>query len=211
MINVNTPSLYDYYTDTDLRRLEALFLLDLESELESPEAFGFIADSYYDILIGLAISEQDKELLQAFAELTAATVEKNGIFYNGVELTESDVEEIRMTLLVATGRDKHDAKEDETVEDEFTRKMREAEERIRKIRGESIEINEKATISYQEMIQIIVYELGMNVTEIQKLNQYGLKVYYKLAENAAFDKITKIAAGNGLLKDKSYRGILDKK
>lgn len=210
VIKIKTPSLEEYYTNTPLRKLEALFLTNLDEEVvDKPEEIGFIADSLNDVLVGLAISEQNEDILRAFEDITGCSVEKTGINFNGVEITDNDVLEIRAAFLVSTGRLDLEGHEMQKEEDEFDRRMREMEERINKVKKRT---NDNQTVSYKEMILLIMYELGSSAEEVKNLNRYGLRELYLLAGSATTDKIQKIAAGNGLLSEEhSYKGILSDK
>lgn len=210
LINVKTPNLVEYYSNTDLRKLEALLLTDVNEII--PQMLGSIADNYSELMISVKISGVETELLEQFEIMTGCSVEKNGVFYNGVELSEDDMLEIRAALLIATGKMKLDGKleGEEKEETELERKMREAEERVNQLKKTMTGKEEGRKVSAEEMIYLLVYELDMSIEDIRNLNYFGLVNFFDLSQRVPNDIISRIAAGNGMLNEKnSYKGILD--
>ena len=224
-VYVKTPSFEDYYGNIGYRRLEALFLTDINELNEHPELFGFIAATYLDIFIGIKVKldmvdsiegmELEIDAIKTLEEITGVEVRKDGIWINGVELSENDILEIRASYLMSLCSMNLDgslhSKEGavDEFEDEYEKRMREYEAKIKAIKGESE--SDGISVSPADQIKTIIYGLGMPIDDVRKLNQYGIREFYEIAAASPYDKVHQIAAGNGLLgKDMAYKPILPK-
>lgn len=224
-VYINTPSFEDYYKNIGYRRLEALFLTDISMIEEHPEVFGFSADNYLDVIIGIKIKEKmelgikgmelEYDAIKTLEEITGVKVDESGVRMNGVELTKQDILEIRASYLMSLGSMNLDGsinlKKDaiDEFEDEHDRRMREYEAKIRAIKGESGEAG--VSISPADQLKTIVYGLKMPISEVRQLNQYGIREFYEIAAESSYDTVRQVAAGNGLLdKDNGYKPILPK-
>lgn len=211
-LNVKTPSLYEYYTKEQARSLEHIFLMSLEQVKSDPLTYGFEADTYIDLILGMKMVDSKDEIFEYFEQITGTIITAHDITRNGVPLVEEDVIEIKNAYLIALGKYHIDGtpKKGLEEEDELTRKMRETQEKIDSLRKKQPEAKGEE-ISMKQMIMIIIYELNKTVEELRDMNFYGLYELHKIAEQASYDKIEKIAAGNGNFpQGKSYKNILSK-
>lgn len=211
IFNLATPNIYDYHITHEYKLIEQVFLVSmLELQLD-PTKFGFVAEGYLELILGLKMTDENNKLFDLFEQITGLEVTKQNITCNGVPLVEEDVLEIRYAFLLAAGRIdingdfiQGNASDDD---DELSRKMAESEARIKAIKDSNNQADKALT--FKQVILLITYELNRSFEELQKLNFYGINELYKLANMASYDKITKIAAGNGLMpKDQAYKNIL---
>ena len=210
-VSIKTPSISEFYQDQDYRKLEALFLMQIDEIQESPQVYGFVANNYLELILGAKMVSEDGEIFSLLERISNIKITKKNITCNGVPLREEDILELRFAYLVSLGHmdinGKLKGKAGKESEDEFTRKMREAEEKIKGIRGATEEAEKK--ITFKEMLLFIMVELNKSHEELSKLNFYGLYELFEIAQRASYDKIQKIAAGNGNLPEgKGYKNIL---
>lgn len=212
LITLKTPNIYDYHLYDGYRKIEDLFLIPLEDLEKNAYNYGFVAEGYLELILGAKSQDMENSMFELLEEISGLKIDKRSITCNGVPLIEEDVLQLRYAYLLSTGKVDingeliGEAPEAEP-EDEMTRKLREHEERIKAIRGENSSVN--GQISFKDMLMLIMYELNKSSKELQELNFFGLYELYSLALKAAYDKIEKTAAGNGLLpKDKAYQNIL---
>ena len=207
---LKTPNIRDYHLDMNYSRLESLFMVSLLDMELNPENYGFSAASYLDLILGTKMREEDNPVLSLLEKIADVKITKQSITCNGVPLREEDVLELRYAYLLSIGRVDINGNpiggKTEEEEDERERKLRESEEKIRALRGNK---HEEKKVSFKEILTLVMYELGKSPEELAKLNFYGVYELYALASAVVYDKITKIAAGNGLLpEDKAYKNIL---
>lgn len=209
-LTLKTPNILDYHINGNYRKLENLFMISLlELQLNAYD-FGFIADSYLELLLGARLNDPEDPIFGLLEEISNIEFNEKGITCNGVPLIEEDVLEIRFAYLLSTGKIDiygNPLGQETSSEDEASKKLKEYEDRIKEIRGEKSEKGKK--ISFKEMLMLIMYELNKSSKELQELNFFGIYELYGLAVSGAYDKIRKIAAGNGLMpKDQAYKTIL---
>lgn len=207
---LETPSLYDYHVYYDLKLLEQVFLVSIMELQMNPAKYGFIAEGYLDIILGLKITNEAKDMFTALERIAKVKVDKQGVTFRGKLLVEEDILEIRYAFLLAMGRIDIEGNfigQPDEEDDELSKKVRESEARVKAILDAGGK--KEAERSFKEVLLFIMYELNKTAEELQKLNFFGISELYKLANMAAYDKISKTAAGNGLLDEKHpYKTIL---
>lgn len=209
---VKTPSIEDYESFIGYSYLANAFSTDIETASERAYELGFVAESYSDIFIGLAISLRNQEnnekainTINALEQLCGISVGVNGMFYNGVEVSEEALLEIRHTFLLSLNKVQFGDDDKEQVE--RNDKISAAQAKIDKIRGRNTDVS-GSIIAWTDVIASIIYYMGMSVDEIKKLNYLGLSEFYIYAQKAQAERINLIAAGNGHTKE--YKNITDR-
>ena len=204
IMKIKTPSIEEYEMDVYYKGLTGMFNVSLLELQLDPETYGFIAENYSELLVGFKMYPEYDPVFDLFEQVCGATVEKNGVFYKEKELTEQDIETVRKVYLISLARLNIDGS---PIIDEVEEKVDEYEAKIARIRGKSVE--DKDSLDWHSVILLLVYELNMSIDSIKKMNYFGLKEVAKIANLAPSDKIEKIAAGNGNLKD--YKNIVQKR
>ena len=212
-MSLKTPSLKEYYSNQDYNKIETFFLTPLLDIQMNPDKYGFVAEGYLEFMVGLKVVSGEDPFFSTFEEITGLKISEQGVTCNGVPLREEDILEIRFAYLLAVGKMDINGEiigtDNHPEEDEMTRKMREAEERIQALRGNKTE--EQSKVSFQQILTLIIYELNKSVKELSEMNFFGIYELYDIASRATYDKIEKIAAGNGLMSEKHrYENILSK-
>ena len=213
VVKLKTPSLREYYSNEDYIKIGEMFLISLLELQLNPMEFGFVAEGYLELIAGSKMLDKDNSLFKLLEEITGLEISEQGITCNGVPLREEDILEIRFAYLLSTGKMNIDGEiigsEEHAEEDEITRKMREAEEKIQSLRGQSPE--QESKISFKQILTLVMYELNKSVKDLSEMNFFGIYELYDIASRATYDKIEKIAAGNGLMSENHrYENILSK-
>lgn len=213
VFNLKTPSIYDYHTNHNYKLIEQLFMVSMLELQFDPTKYGFVAENYLELILGLKITDGENELFTLLEEISGLKITKKNITCNGVPLVEEDVLNLRYTFLLAVGRvdinGNFIGSDASDGEDELSKRVRESEARVKAILNSNDDKNEAHT--FKEVLLLIMYELNRSFEELQKLNFFGISELYKLANSATYDKISKVAAGNGLMsKDQTYKNILSK-
>lgn len=212
-LSFKTPDINSYYEKIEYRSIESLFLTSLSDVKQNAREFGFVANSYLDLILGTKMKDPDNSIFKTFEKIAGIEITKQNVTCNGVPLIEEDILEIRYSYLLSTGKMDINGEftgKNKEEEDEMSRKLRESEERIKALRNKG-QTDKDDMVSFKEMILLIMYELNKSPKELKELNFYGIIELYKLASAGSYDKIQKVAAGNGLLgEDNAYQNILSK-
>jgi hypothetical protein len=87
--------------------------------------------------------------------------------------------------------------------DPITKKMRENEEKIRKIKERNKQETE-GSFALDKLIMAVIKEFGLTMKEVWDCNLYTLIWYYEHALRYNNYRVNSIAFGNGLIKKHTY-------
>lgn len=213
---LETPSIREYETRIEYLFLTSLLLIEPKDFDKYSQGFNFVLEpgqgekSHIDMLVGLAITEQEHELRSLFEEITGLKITKSGVFHKEYQISDEEMNIIKDLILVSINRkDKEDIVPKE--ESDFQRKKRENEERLNKIKTKTGGDPESNGVEFADAITLMVYELGMSVEEIKNLNYYGFNHFASVSMNAPHDKIAKGLYGSGNVTGlKDYKNITAK-
>jgi len=199
----------DIYFNSDL----SWFLNLIEKDIDELKKFfpNVEIDSHYQFIMLLLTLGEKKETLKEIAELIINAMEIliPGISFQDRQLKIFDisVDEILFNQIIELiykimGR-KEPIKINET-DDEMTRRMKETQKRIQKIKSKGKRMDGNQT-SFEDMFAAIIYEFPQyKLEDLFELNIYTLYYLFKYIGKIANYEVSKIAAGNGLAKKHKY-------
>lgn len=198
LLLVKTPSIEEYESNNSYYILTSIFNISLLELQLNPEYYGFKADTYLDTLVGVRMLSEFEDALNLLQDICGIAVEKSGVFFKGKELVEDDILEIRKIYLISVGHLNIDGSwKDNNSKSDREKETQDKIDSIRKANGKS---SKGKSYSSSELIKLLLYEVGMSIDSILKLNYFGLAQLGSLALFAPADKINKVAAGNGHMK-----------
>lgn len=210
-IILKLPTLHDLYYREDLMTLISILeqnINDIGKMMPQVEI-----NSHFDFIgLILALGQRRSELkelrdtlLSAFDFLLSKfTVEGNLIkFESGTYMIRELFDSIQEIILESTGREKPIIIKEE--DDEFTRREKEAEMRVRKIKESARKSTKSEKDYFEDMLVTIIYEFPQyKLEDLFGMNMYTVTTLYKNAGKIANYEVMKIAAGNGLAKNFKY-------
>lgn len=217
-INVNIPSMKELLTNMELAELIDIVSTPLEVLASQPEMTGFIFTTYSGFFVALYhTNARMANLTELLFENT--TLSKKGLLYKdaAIDIPEQVLWYIVHVLKVGLGEMSYEdfLKEENLLgETEDQKKMRENEEKIKRVRDKKPreqESNSGLSHTVEDgIITILAMLPSFSLEEISHLNRYGFEWFYSKATSLVYDRISAIAAGNGLLpKGKSYNFITE--
>jgi hypothetical protein len=198
------PTLRDYTEDNDLTIFFAARDLDWKT-VKLNRTF----NNYYELIIFFMAGDmyRDSIINTVLKFIPEARIGQDGIYIDKYKLNYEEFAFITDTWLVAMSAKKLDSLIEESTEpeelDPITKKMRESEEKIRRIK----ERNKKETdgnFSLDKLMIAVIKEFGLTMKEIWDCNLYTLLWYYEHALRYNNYRVNSIAFGNGLIKNHKY-------
>lgn len=210
-IVLKLPTLADLYSRDDLMSFMTILEQDINElgkmipQVEISSHFNFIG-------LILALGKRREEIKDFRNSLISAlsfllegfSVTENLMkFDSGTYMNRELFDSIQEILLESMGREKPIViKEDD---DEFTRREKEAEKRVRRIKESAKKESNKDKNYFEDMLATILYEFPQyKLEDLFNMNMYTVTFLYKNAGKIANYEVMKIAAGNGLTKTFKY-------
>lgn len=217
-IKVNIPSMAELLEDIELDSLVKVLSSSLEELSSNSVETGFVFSTYSGLFVTLYHTDS---VLKAPIEklFEGTTLTPQGLFYKEKELDENTLWYLTHIIKVGCGYMSYEEFTKTEVlleESEVAKRIRESEERINKIRSKRENKAETFTagpgVSPEDgIISILSMIPGITLTEVISLNVFGFNWFYNYAVQLAYDRISVVAAGNGLLgKNKQYKFVTDK-
>jgi len=198
------PTFRDYSDDRDLTIFFAARDLDW-NKVELNRTF----NNYYELIIFLTAGElyRDAIINTITKFIPEAKVGQDGIYIDKNKLTYEEFAFITDTWLVAMSSKKLEdllgASQPVEELDPITKKMRENEEKIRKIKERNKQETE-GSFALDKLIMAVIKEFGLTMKEVWDCNLYTLIWYYEHALRYNNYRVNSIAFGNGLIKKHTY-------
>lgn len=204
-ILIKTPNIEEYETFLGYRILAEIFLTEVGKIMQMSEELGFSADTYIDLFSGFQmILKRDNPngmengmAIEALNRLCGVTVENNGPRIGNYLLSEEDMLLIREVFLISLRKADIEEEAEESSVNEHMSKVSEAQAKIDRIKRNKAKVSESRETAWTDVIVMLIHYLGVSITEIKKLNYYGLHELYIYASRVPTDRIASMAASNG--------------
>lgn len=199
------PTFRDYIEDDDLTFFFSARDLNWK-EVELNRSF----NDYYELIIFMAFNNlYSQSIINTITKfIPDSKILNTGVYVNSYRLSYEEFAFITDVWLVAMGAKKIDdiTKQIETQEelDPIMKKIRESEEKVRRIKQQAQEQKGDDGFSLDKLMIAVIKEFGLSMKEIWDSNLYTLMWYYEYALRFGNYRVNTIAFGNGLIKQHKY-------
>jgi len=203
-INFFLPSFRDYLEDTDL----TLFFSARDMDWKKAD-LNQDFNNYYELLLFMVFNDlYTQPILTTIGKfIPNSKILPHGIYVDDYVLTYEDFSFITDVWLVAMAAKKLEdvVAEGESEEelDPLMKKIKESEDKIKRIKQQNQEKGEDG-FSLDKLMIAIIKEFNLSMKEIWDSNLYTLIWYYEYALKYSNYRVSAIAFGNGLVKQHKY-------
>lgn len=209
-IIVNIPTVREMIQDNNVN----LFIELIKNEDYWKTNGRFVAATRKQMLCGIIQLLDMKNISLVFHKVFPnIDIEKSSMQVNKIEITDEQFDLLFDMLLVGCNfltfedfekKGKEDENEEDKMLQDFLRKQKEAEEKLKKMRK-----NKADQIEFDKMaICIVSYFPQYKLQDLLELNYYTYFKLYEWSIRREYQFVTDVAAGNGLIGDKkSYKPL----
>jgi hypothetical protein len=201
-IKFRVPTLDAYIVDSNLTLLLNLMQINLE-DFKNDNELAFV--NHYDLLLYLCFNGELQDRLVDILEeyIVDVRIQTNGLFIDVDKIDEKEFNLIITTFRVALGLQSLDEleKASQTIEDEYEKKAREAEEKVKRIKKKGTKEQSPETGFEMDAVMLgVIKEFSFTMQQVLTMNIYTLLWFYQYVWKIGAYNIETIAYGNGLLK-----------
>jgi hypothetical protein len=200
-IKFRVPNLDAYIIDNNLALLLNLMKVNLE-EFKNEDQLAFA--THYDLLAYLCFHGELQDKLTDILEeyILNVRIQENGLFIGLDKITPEEFNFIIAVFKVALGLETLDGVDKAaTLEDEYDKKSREAEEKVQRIKHKGFKEQSPETGFEMDKVMLgVIREFGFTMEQVLAMNIYTLLWFYQYVWKLGSYNVETIAYGNGLLK-----------
>lgn len=205
-ITFRVPTLDAYIVNSNLTMLLNLMQVNLDDfKVENEVPF----KNHYDLLVYLCFNgELQTNLVDVLEEyILHLRIQNNGLFIDINRITAEEFDFIIEAFQIALGLKSLENMlgEEGTIEDEYDRKSKEAENRVQRIKKKGVK-DQSASTGFEMDVVIVglIKEFGFTMDQILLMNIYTLLWFYRYVWKIGAYNIETIAYGNGLIKKHTH-------
>ena len=217
------PNLRLYINDIEFNYVKTLLFYKVKDFKKLLPNSNVIVENEYDVLLAMLKLEINKDLiLKYFKLLFPNLIYQNSNFFVEEEMLVYDEYRILLDAILVACAEKDlkaffkenepEVKEEEENLDPAIKKMREAQEKVKKIKSKKTKNSDKKNdktkdgegITIDQIVVALVYEFNFSIAEIYDMNMFALLHFWTYISKVIDTQIQIVAAGNGLTKEFTY-------
>lgn len=199
----SVPTFEDYLDNEPMMGFFSLLQVSLDQNQD------YVFDNYLDLLI-YCLKEQmfvEEIVTSMHLLIKEVKIEFKGIKAGEHLITKNEFEWLRQRWLIALGVESFEEEEkpeEDKVLSEMDRKMKAAEEKLKRIKNKRKEQQEGGSLEFDKIVGAIMKEFRISLPELLQMNMFSVFWYYQLCLRYNNYRVETIAYGNGLIKKHKY-------
>jgi hypothetical protein len=196
------PTLDDYIGDEKMLNFFSLLQVSLNDLNEETKIENKLELLMYLLNSELYLAEIVETLHKLMKDVSVRTT---GLFYKDYSIQPQEFEWLLNSWLISLGIKSFDEKPEEpdVVLSDMDRKMKESEEKIKRIKQKREE-ETNSELSLDKILAAVMKEFRLKMSELLEMNLFSIFWYYNMSLRYNNYRVETIAYGNGLIKKHKY-------
>ena len=196
------PTLDDYIGDEKMLNFFSLLQVSLNDLNEETKIANKLELLMYLLNSELYLAEIVETLHKLIKDVSVRTT---GLFYKDYSIQPQEFEWLLNSWLISLGIKSFDEKPEEldVVLSDMDRKMKESEEKIKRIKQKREE-ETNSELSLDKILAAVMKEFRLKMSELLEMNLFSIFWYYNMSLRYNNYRVETIAYGNGLIKKHKY-------